>query len=603
MVVFAMKMIIATFLAALILSGAMLTSISEDTLQNEIIDISDAVSCGEQTISFQFSPPTLSSVDGLTFVAVPEATQYITVPGAPQLPYATRTLVFPAGTVIENVEVSHTEGQNILLLGDIAPAEDPIPLNQTMHLRTEPDANIYTVPTFPDESVQYHTGMGLHKGRHVLFLSVQTFPVSYMPMEDQISYIGEFTITLRYTLTEEQIFVNDVYDFLVITPQEFCDALQPLVMHKKQYGVTTKLVTLSDIYNGVYFTVEGRDESEQCKYFIKNAVEEWGVTYVLLVGNPEYTPCRRVLSFAWGDHEQYSDHYYADLYAADLSFCTWDSNQNNQFGEVYDAEDFVDLYADVYVGRLACNGLEEVSTVVDKIITYESSTDNEAWFNKIILLGGDTFPGWGPYEGELVNEYVTNVMPEFSHISIQMAEGNFLPHRINQIWSQGAGFVCYSGHGFEYGFGTYPHDSSWMIAYYTPYLLGMSNGDMLPIVFFDACLTSKLGYRMLGNEDVACFAWCLVKKPDGGAIATIGATETAITSVDEYGVHGQASYLNLHFFMAYESGINLADMLVSAQNDYLNDIARGTADDQLYKMTIEQFILLGDPILKIGGYD
>jgi hypothetical protein len=26
------------------------------------------------------------------------------------------------------------------------------------------------------------------------------------------------------------------------------------------------------------------------------------------------------------------------------------------------------------------------------------------------------------------------------------------------------------------------------------------------------------------------------------------------------------------------------------------------ADDRLYKMTIEQFILLGDPILKVGGY-
>ena len=141
-----------------------------------------------------------------------------------------------------------------------------------------------------------------------------------------------------------------------------------------------------------------------------------------------------------------------------------------------------------------------------------------------------------------------------------------------------------------------------MIAYYTPYLLKMKNANMLPVVFFDACLTSKLEYNMLGLQDVSCFAWCLVKKADGGAIATIGATESAITSVDEDGVHGQAGYLDLHFFMAYEPGINLGDMLVSAQNDYLNDLVLGMADDRLYKMTIEQFILLGDPILKIGGY-
>ena len=122
------------------------------------------------------------------------------------------------------------------------------------------------------------------------------------------------------------------------------------------------------------------------------------------------------------------------------------------------------------------------------------------------------------------------------------------------------------------------------------------------MVFFDACLTAKLEYYMLGLEDIPCFAWALVKKPDGGAIATIGATETATTSVDADGPHGQAGYLDLHFFQAYEPGRPVGEMLVQAKHDYLNDVAAGQANDRFYMMTIEQFQVMGDPSLAVGGY-
>ena len=83
----------------------------------------------------------------------------------------------------------------------------------------------------------------------------------------------------------------------------------------------------------------------------------------------------------------------------------------------------------------------------------------------------------------------------------------------------------------------------------------------------------------------------------GGRITT---EETRFPSEND--VHGAAGYMDLHFFMAYEPGISVAEMLMAAQNDYLNNIAAGAADDRLYIMTIEQFILLGDPSLRVGGY-
>jgi len=417
-------------------------------------------------------------------------------------------------------------------------------------------------------------------------------------------YTNEMKIKINYEPPKKPLMQNDVYDLLIISPEKFADALQPLVSHKENHGVKTKLVTTDEIYGGTYFATQGRDDAERIKYFIKDAIEQWGIKYVLLVGDISKVPCRLVWSF-WGGGKMYSDQYYADIYDANSSFCSWDSNGNNKFGET-DSDgkeiDFADLYSDVYVGRWACNDVKEVNVVVNKTINYEDGYGKE-WFNDLILMGGDTFPIWNDIaEGEVVNEYVEKATPGFNHIKIQTSLHNFLPNYINKVLTEGAGFVSYSGHGFEYGFGTYPKNRRWMIAYYTPYLLALKNGNKLPIIFFDACLTARLDYHMLGNPEVPCFAWCMVKKPDGGAIATIGATETATTTVDESGPRGQAGYMNLHFFMAYEPGIHVSEMLVSAQNDYLNEVARGTANDRFYIMTIEQFILLGDPSLKVGGY-
>jgi hypothetical protein len=149
--------------------------------------------------------------------------------------------------------------------------------------------------------------------------------------------------------------------------------------------------------------------------------------------------------------------------------------------------------------------------------------------------------------------------------------------------------------------GTYPPDEEEMISYYTPHILGLWNIHRLPVIFFGACLTARLDYD-LGDllqipflpVLVPCFAWCFVGKPRGGAVATVGATRVAYSMVDEDGVHGGCSYLSVHFFKGYHQDVRLGEMLVSSQNDYLNNVWKDP-------LTVEEFILLGDPSLKVGG--
>jgi hypothetical protein len=121
-------------------------------------------------------------------------------------------------------------------------------------------------------------------------------------------------------------------------------------------------------------------------------------------------------------------------------------------------------------------------------------------------------------------------------------------------------------------------------------------------VFFDACLTAKIDYTFgeafglpgILNFQFPVYAWYWVKKIGGGAIAAIGATDVAFTSVDEDGPQAGASYLSLNFFKGYSRCVTVAEMLVYSQNYYLNNLWKDY-------LTIEQFVLLGDPTLMVGG--
>jgi len=306
-----------------------------------------------------------------------------------------------------------------------------------------------------------------------------------------------------------------------------------------------------------------------------------------------------------------SDLYYADIYDDSHQFCSWDSNGNDKFGELYFDE--VDLYPDVHLGRLPCSFRWEAAIMINKIITYEKQTSGKSWFNNLLLLGGDThIEVWGN-EGEITNDIVAGFMPEFTSIRLWTSLGNFNAEKINNEINKGVGFIDYSGHGFETGLGTHPPSDPAWIFYYMNNLFSLLNRNKLPIIFFDACLTARLDFDIedlrqilppnlraildilpLDDSDVfPCFAWYFVKKILGGAIASIGATRVAYSYVDEYFWYG-AGALSIYFFKSYSEGIKVGQMLTQAQNDYIEEIWPDY-------FTLEEFVLIGDPSLNVSS--
>lgn len=425
------------------------------------------------------------------------------------------------------------------------------------------------------------------------------------------------------------------YNLLIIAPDEFVDTLQPLVVHKNQMGMKTVLVSLTTVYDEMFW--HGRDEPEKIKYFIKQAYDSWGITYVMLVGDFRKMPVRYVhnqdVLQGFNEPVFISELYYADIIDSSGSFSSWDTDNDGIFGEWIDdgvatsAEDKnIDLYPDVYVGRLACRNTIEVKTMVNKIITYETESYGSDWFNRVIVCAGDTYlesdnPEWVGSEGERNTMRVLENMSGFDHVKLWTSDGSFTGVKdIIREMNQGAGFVYFDGHANPYHWSTHPpNEHTWINGLSIVTMSLLKNGGKLPVVVVGGCHNLQFDVH-LGKltEDPwylytwipECWGWKLTRTIGGGSIATIGCTGLGMTSEDKFdGEKGAGDYLEPTFF--YEYGVNntryLGECWGNAITDYLHAFpvnwnTPAARNDAIDTKTVQQWTLLGDPSLLIGGY-
>jgi hypothetical protein len=595
-----MKKILPILLVGVLILSGFGAAVSVNT-QNDQLSLQEDIS---------FSEPVLTDQNNYISVEINEATSSASSPGNPLLPLYTKLFSFPFGTIIKDVSFTASSVQTIRLTKEILPVAQPTPVTggslTPSNQKLVKNEDVYSGKnTYPLSRLEYQIGAGLQGNEHVIFLSVQYYPLLYLPQQKSLLFTPRVQIIVTYEEPRSPTPLSTETKLLIIAPEEFADALQPLVDHKNQNNIPTTLKTTEWIADHS----TGRDLPEQIKYAIKDEIETNAITSVLLVGGVDKLPIRRSYVMLWNwDEEVITDLYYSDIYDGSGAFSSWDTNNNDKFGE---SSDHVDLFPDVHLGRLACDSLQDVTIVVDKIIHYETETYGSDWFNTMIYIGGNTFPGSPGNDGEEINQIIMNILPQFSPDIIWTSKGNFNRRSISGAITAGAGFLDYSGHGFEFGMGTYPPIGTKMKYYYTAYIKDTQNGYKLPIIFFDACLTAKIDYvlqdlldyrayfvfnllakilKVNTSQREPCYAWAFVNHENGGAIATIGATRTAFGGVDD-----GAGKMSIEFFSAYNTSQYLGEMMTRMQNGYLTDVS---GDD----FTVEEFILLGDPTLKIGGY-
>jgi len=603
------------------------------------------------------SEPIFSIKDDFLHVEIDDENSYLNEPGNPMLPVVTKSINFPAGTEIIKTTIDITYSE-IILNKKIVPSPKPIPLKKELILNSVNDlAMNFTVYDsnnyYPSMDYDVGNGVGLDDGSRVTFVNINCYS-KYSPKQDLLKVPKGIDIVVEYRLPSETLFNENKYDMLIITDRSFIDNLQPLVNHKENVGIKVKVESVQDIV----MAYDGRDNAEDIKFMIKDSIETDGIKYVLLVGghvgqtHEWYVPVRYSNNFDGSytnsgikyDPQYLSDLYFSDIYkygdGGSLEFEDWDSNENDIFGEFSRFginKDIIDFYPDVYLGRLPVRYSWEVDLIVDKIISYEK-TASDSWFKNALMIGGDTVPPArdesglaedGKYEGEITTTLAEDYLKskDFVVKKLYTSDGSFsgIDDVINGI-NEGHGFVFFSGHGDPSLWGNFLPDAQTEGEFIDGLTIldthRLSNKDKLPIVVIGGCHNAQFNVTMqhiLDNKGLnykraffnewihqdTCSA--LLFEEDGGSIASIGGTGLGYGYYNEWTLLGLGGFLNTRFFHAFtnQQKTFLGEAHSQAITDYINkegSLIEGVNADTIDRKTIEEWVLLGDPSLKIGGY-
>jgi hypothetical protein len=265
--------------------------------------------------------------------------------------------------------------------------------------------------------------------------------------------------------------------YLIITHDNFYDAIQPLAQWKHKKGMRTKVVRLSEI---------GSSQS-QIRTYIQNAYNTWQIRpeFVLFVGAPNYLPFGNISG-------TYTDNYYTNVEG--------------------------DLYNDILSGRLTVHNTTEAQTVVNKILLYERTPnmDDSLWFiNACLIANEDNDPPddsiyWSDvhHAKDLMLNAGYNIIDTLSYFA-----GDDKYDVVNCV-NNGRGFVMYRGQGLN---------NWWMPFDVNP--SSTANGERLPIVLSTTCRTVGTGSTPATAE-----LWFLTGSPSTprGAAGFFPTTTTVI---------------------------------------------------------------------------
>jgi hypothetical protein len=289
-------------------------------------------------------------------------------------------------------------------------------------------------------------------------------------------------------------------DLLVLADESFLDALKPLKDYKDYTGISTYIQSWQSINKS--FNDEGRDEPERIKKAIAAYETYCNTRWVMLVGDCNRFPVRYTMTdrgtAAAYDRAFYSgDIYYACLYKAGGGrfFDDWDDNKNGYFGELHGETiagelnvDHVDLSPDIAVGRVPASTVAQVTTYVNKVISYEFNAYKSDWFKRALTVATiDWQQQAALIKEDIINEY----LKDFTVTRLYQPGNPYgvtpVPDAtsINNALNLGVGFANYLGHGNEFG---------WAIptgGYTTADAAGLTNDQKLPVVFAGACTTSR----------------------------------------------------------------------------------------------------------------
>ncbi|HPQ67760.1 MAG TPA: C25 family cysteine peptidase [bacterium] len=370
------------------------------------------------TVDYHFSEPTLRLDDNeFVTVSLPGcATLYR--PDQPQLPVKLARILLPAGQTTASLTVTVLESASVAL---------PAPLaNGRYGWRS----------TGPDEVENSSTGQARIIAESSLagarLLLVRLSPVVYREREKTIETATTIRLTVTTKATEKKATAvpyrgtpfdrqrigtytdnpavlatygpatkaNEDWQYLVVTTSALSEAFTDYLVYKQQrFGLTTHLATMEDILA----TTDGQDDADRLRNFLREAYAAHGTRWVLLGGDADgetqsghLVPLRCMVARAEGT--VYDECIPGDLFFGNLDG-PWDNNGNGLYGESNDGEDGgeIDLLAELFVGRIPADTVEEARRQLNKILAYDQALAPAS----AILVGELLWPAPPVWGGDL----------------------------------------------------------------------------------------------------------------------------------------------------------------------------------------------------------
>ncbi len=348
------------------------------------------------------------------------------------------------------------------------------------------------------------------------FVLLEVSPIRYSPALGEIEYVTRMTLEVEFTgghpsETERilerygnryseklasDMFVNHggftgrytiplQIGYLVITHDDFYDAIQPLVDWKSQKGFDVTAVRTSEIPGG--------NTKENIKAYIQDAYDNWDVppTFVLLVGDTGYIS-------HWVGTQSSNP-------STDLYYVTMDGGS--------------DWQPDIWIGRFSCTTASQVTNLVDKTVNYErfNLSSGTAWIKKAVFMASND-----NYEiSEGTHDYaIRQYLDALGYYSQRLYCHTYhaTTQQVRDAFNDGRSLGVFSGHGSV----TYWSDGPMFTA---TDVNSLTNQEMLPLVHSYSCLT--------GQYSSSCFGETWINASGKGALAFWGSSATSYWDPDD----------------------------------------------------------------------
>jgi hypothetical protein len=483
------------------------------------------LSFAEETLEFRQRPLEGEQYDLITVRGLDLSRET----GLPCLPVKTVSFYIPRGTTVKSIRLESVESTRLPGSYLIVPSQPEVPLVPgAAEEYALPDETVYSSSEPYPLSPVSQVDTGYMAGRQIA--SVRIFPLQYVPAEREVILNENMELVVELTAARHEPPVpleteavrnlrNDVVrglvsngadvdadftgaaldpsaatEYLIISLDNHADEFQALKEWKTRKGVPAEIVTTAD----VLAAYSGRDDAEKIRNCIIDYYLNQSTAWVVVTMAAPKAQIRGCYCSVGGTVDNAIP---CDLYFADLDG-DWNEDGDALWGEV---SDNVDLYSDVYVGRVPSNTGAAVAIVVDKILTYEGFNTYPSDYQLDMLFLAEYADA--QTDGGIAKNLIDteSVPARFSPITkLYESSGNLNKTSAMNALNSGQGLVNHDGHGNNSLISIGPNVLDKEDA------MALTNAPRYSVLYTVACDP--------GNFDClfGCFGRSFIESPNGG---------------------------------------------------------------------------------------